>query len=475
MSNISYPTKTVAGGGSTEYQEGNSLPAAELQADFDAIANVVNGNLDEDNLSGGTQIPNSKLAEIDGTKVADHWDSAANARAVTSPGDTATITSSPATNLEEELERIRYRIEALQGYRSGSILWDSGGSPINASWVEPPIRGENLLENSGFEVFSGSSGDAPDGWTESGTIATSAIEAAAFPVAGADKRSLNITTSGSTAGGISQTITGLRSSTKYLFGVKYVRTGGTLSFSTSGGLASGNYQDPTTTDSSTSASVQVTQMIVQSTSMAADITVTIQETTGTSGDFNVLQAWFYEINDDFPNPHLSIPTQEASHSTEITNLPTTFATAAGDWDSEWTTDSNLTLSQYIPGPGYRLIYTASVQWASGAVTDTNQHYGFRLRMDDGSASTVDGPYFYTADPHGTSLPRSAGVVHLEHVVDNATPGATYEFSYQVTAYDTGTTATRPRLHPLIDPSLGGSVTGETIQSTSRARLRVERM
>jgi len=474
MSNITYPAKTVAGGGGSTYVEGNSLPAAELQADFDAVANVVNGNLDEDNLSGGTQIPNSKLAQIADTKVDDYSADATEAAATSTPGDSATLGSNLATDLSEEIEHLRYRIHANAGYKTGTVYRNSSGTNVTARWVEPPIRGRNLIYNSGFEVFSGASGDAPDGWTEAGTLASTAIEVPANVETGIEKRSLAITTDAASEG-MSQTIGGLRSDTKYLIAVKYFRTSGTINFAATGAIPTGDYQNCVITDSSSSG-VQVASMIVQSTSAAASITLSITESTG-SGDFNLVQAWMFELNDDWPNTLPDIPTQTASASTENQTLPTTFNTS---WDSNWTTDTALSLSQYVPGPGYRLIYEAQIQFAgdpnsAGGGPDVAAHFGFRLRMNDGSDSTVDGPYFWTVDQDGVGYAGHVSVMSLRHVVDNATPGVTYAFSYQVTAHSAGSTSSRPRLHPLVNPTASGTATGNTIQSVSRARLRVERM
>lgn len=474
MSNITYPAKTVAGGGGSTYVEGNSLPAVELQADLDEIANVVNGNLDEDNLSGGTQIPNSKLAQIADTKVDDYSADATEAAATSTPGDSATLGSNLATDLSEEIEHLRYRIHANAGYKTATVYRNSSGTNVTARWVEPPIRGRNLIYNSGFEVFSGSSGDAPDGWTEAGTLASTAIEVPANVETGIEKRSLAITTDAASEG-ISQTIGGLRSDTKYLIAVKYFRTSGTINFAATGAIPTGDYQNCFITDSSSSG-IQVASMIVQSTSAAASITLSITESTG-SGDFNLVQAWMFELNDDWPNTLPDIPTQTASASTEVTNIPATVASGT-DWNTQWTDVSTLALSQYVPGPGYRLVYEASIAWAS--VLNSQQFFfGFRLEQDNGSTSIVDGPYIEVDDDVSLGETNGASTMRLTHIVDNATPGLTYTFTPQVTAADSASgVGSAPRLHPLVAVTAQGAASAGSntaIQTTSRARLRVERM
>lgn len=473
MSNITYPAKPVAGNGTSEYVEGQSLPAAELQADFDAIATVVNGDLDEDNLSSGTQIPNSKLVDIDGTKVVDHSDSATTAALATSPGDSATLGSNLATNNEGELERLRYRIGRNTSF-PGAQYRNSSGTDVDVAWVEPPIVGPNRLANSGFEVFTGSSGDAPDGWTEVGTITTSAIEAAATAATGADKRSLALTMA-SSGGGISQTVSGLRASTKYLFGVRYFRTSGTVAVSTTGGLGSGNYQNPTISDNSTSG-IQTVQIVVQTDTSGTDMVFRVLSG-ASSTDFNVVSVWCYELNEDFPGFEYSFPVQEATVSSEVTNVPAT-VNSATDWATNWTDIPSLDLSQYVPTQGLRLIYEVRISWAS-VLNDSQSFFGFRLELDDGSTSIVDGPYVEATDTFGTSEVNQVSSIRLVHVVDNPTPGSTYTFTPQVTAADSAAaTGQAPRLHPLISITSGGATSvgsNGNIQTESKARLRVERI
>ena len=470
MATYTRPAKTVAGDGTTAYVDGNKLPAAELNADFDNLITVINGQLDSDNISSSANIPNSALAEIDGTKVADHAEDDATFLTATSAGDS--FNTSRPTNLEGELERLRYRIKANNGYFTEQKATNASNSLTTLGWTEPPIAGPNLLLNAGFEDNAITDQDPPTHWTEEGTLTASSIEGAvaAHDTYGGHKRSLRFT--GAASAGISQTVQGLKAETKYLFGAAFFLTTGGLTLRTAGGLAASNaYQDPSETYTTTGSSVVVRNFVVQTDSSATDIKVELLGSTS-SNDINILGCWFHELNEAAPAQLPHIPTQTASASTEVSNLPTTFDAS---WDSNWTTDSSLSLSQYIPSPGYRLIYESQIQWDSGK-TDTTFHYGFRLRMNDGSDSTVDGPYFVSQDEHGTGRAVAGGVINLRHVVDDPTPGVTYAFSYQVTAYDDGiATSTRPLLHPDFTPTRTGGSAGSSIQSTSRARLRVEKI
>ena len=468
-------TRGTKAAGGTAFVDDTTAEAAEVNTDFDTLYTLVNGNIDSDNISASANIPNSALVEIDGTKVSDHSDNAATAATTSTMGDSSTLGANLPTDLEEEIEGLRFNSARAKGWNGTIQYMDGAGSMQDVEWVEEPMMGPNLLVNSGFEDDSLTSGDVPPGWTEVGTLAASGNENAP-DVNGTHARDFRFLTDAS-GEGLKQTVEGLKVSTKYVFGVTYYLTTGGVSFLTNGGLGSSNeYQDPTYTDTTTGAGTKTVQVIVKTDSSGTDIDFEIQGTTSSS-DINVVEAWVRELREDKPAEIPTGFTQTASHSTEVTNLPTTFDTS---WDSNWTEDTTLTLSTYVPGPGYALDFDAQIQWAtesdSTATEDTVFHYGFRLvRNDSGGDTVVDGPYFVSHDQHGSTDVRRSGVIRLTDRFDTPTPGETYEYSYEVTAYNSSGTDTRPRLHPLINPTVTGVVTNDTIQSTSRSRLRLERI
>jgi len=310
--------------GGQSFVDDTDILASEVNTDFDRLYTLVNGNIDSTNISSSAAIPNSALAEIDGTKVADHADNASTYETRTSAGDTAT--PSLPTDLEEEHERIRYRIERAGRYASAQYT-DSDDTNQTVSWTEPPIQGGNLLVNSGFEGAD-PAGNAPYGWTEEGTLTDSELAAAAA-ANGLYARHLTLT--GDTSTGISQTVSGLKASTKYLFGCVYVRTAGTVLIETTGGLAAGNdYQDSSVSDNSTSASLQTVNMIVQTTGTPADIDFRIM-CGANSTDFDVVEAWCYELNDSRPADTPTGLMQTATHNTAET-LPSTFTGSQWNWE-----------------------------------------------------------------------------------------------------------------------------------------------
>jgi len=475
MATYTRPAKTVSGDGTTSYVDGNKLPAAELNADFDNLVTVINGQIDSDNISSSAGIPNSALDEIDGTKVADHAEDDATFLTATSAGDS--FSTSRPTNLEGELERLRYRLKANNGYFTEQKATNASNSLTTLGWTEPPIAGPNLLLNAGFEDNAITDQDPPTHWTEEGTLTASSIESAvaAHDTYGGHKRSLRFT--GAASAGISQTVQGLKAETKYLFGAAFFLTTGGLTLRTAGGLAASNaYQDPSETYTTTGTAVVLRNYIVQTDSNATDIKVELLGSTA-SNDINILGCWFHELNEAAPADLPHIPTQTASVSTEVSNIPATVDSGT-DWNTQWTDVSTLALSQYIPSPGYRIVYEVTIAWAS-PLSEATYFYGFRLEMNDGSDSYPDGPYIENYDPSGASVGSSVGTVTLTHTVDECVSGTTYVFTPQVTAADSaGDALAAPRLHPLITVTQNGSASAgsnSTIQTTSRARLRVEKI
>lgn len=466
MSTLAFPAKTVAGSGTTSYVDGQSLPASELQADFDAVALIVNGDLDEDNLKSATQIPSSKLAPVEPDNIDDHAGNAATFVTQTTPGDTGT--PSLPTHLAGELERIRYRLQSLNGYRTNVKYFTAADAEADASWIEPPVVGSNLFKNSSFEKAPASSGDPPDGWTEEGTLAGSAMSAIATTLVGKEKRAFGITCSASPGDGISQILTGLKGSTKYLIGVEFSRTMGGLSVSTAGGLASGSaYQDFTISDSATSGITKM-QGIVQTDTAATDLTVSMVGTTGSDLIFFV-SAWAFELGDAAPNYTPHIPEQVVTIATQSGKIPGAGTFPAG---FTWENISGLSLSQYIPSPGYRLVYEVQIAYTGpkGAAVSAlyEAEYGFRVQMDDGGGAVdVDGPYLIYSSTNGPDELAFGGLIAMKHVVEFPTPGLTYAFTTDAGAYNDGTRDMQMVISPLS--------TASSVQSISKARLFVERI
>lgn len=443
------------------FVDGTTAAASEVNADLDTLYTLVNGNIDNANIKDGAAIDPDKLAEVPQTKVGDYAADITEYGDTTTPGDTGT--PSLPTSLQEELERLRYRIGANRSFLANTSYMNSSAAVTAAAWFEPGIVGRNLVPNPGFETHSAGTPNAPDKWTLLGTPSVVAIENPAHPDAGLEKRSLNIVTDAS-AEGVSVTVAGLKASTKYLVGMAYSLTTGQVNLNTSNGLASGAYQNLLLPDSSAAASsVEVLNGIVKTTSTPAPITIAIFGS-ATGADFNIHYVWMYEMTEAYPAELPSIPVQTALYTTADDTVNNTGAGA-------WSNRADLSLSQYVPAPGYRLKYEVTLCFRSPTVGSRAEHeYAFRLQqnIDAGGATTVEGPYAWRMNTSSNDF--DGGTMSLSYVLDNPTPGSTYAMTTDVWTKGNGTDDSDDII---FNPTLGTA--GDTLATQSRARLVMERL
>lgn len=443
------------------YTASTIIDPDEVNADFDTLYTEINGNLTTANLSGSAAITNAQLADIAPSKVLDHADSDTEYMTGTSPGTTAVV--SRPTSLEGELERIRYRFLA-NNHTLFAQYMDSSGVAQSLGWVEPQLTGPNLLPNNGFEVkTSATATNAPDGWTATGTPTGLTIVTTAENAVGTDKRALLVATDAANEG-LEVTVSGLKSSTKYLIGMAYVRVSGTVALQTTGN-ASGAYQNLNLSVAA-GTTVAYLQGVVTTDSSGNDLVVKILNTAAGANTFRVYQCWMYEMRDQttFDLPH--IPTQTATDITAST-LPTTWTGSGNTWRTDSLT--SLSLSQYIPYRGYRLTYEVSVPFADADAADDREGclvYGaILLQIDSGSTDVVRGPICYRQqnDTANEDL-FAAGTITVKYVVDNPTPGSTYNFLFRLGVFD-NSNYEQVSVPPVI----------ETVQMEASATLTVERL
>ena len=467
MANITRGTKA---NGTTEFVDDTAALASEVNTDLNTIYNEFNGGIDETNLSGSIAIPNSALVTVDGTKVADHSDDAATAATATTPGDTATLASNLPTNLEEEIEALRYRIGTARGF-TAATYYPSGGSATDVSWSEPPISGPNLIVNGGFEQGDSlTSTEAPTGWTLIGTPATTSIAAAATDslTEGSLKRTFNWTTDGAQEG-IVQTLTGLKTSTKYIASVRYFKNSAdNFTLNITGAATSTDYENPTFVDDVASISTEYTTANVIFITGSTGPTVNVRiYSTDTSADMSIASVTVHELNEEIPVTVPHIPVLTATHDTAEA-LPNTTAWNAGSGGWVWETVGELALSQYVPCRGYRLVFECQLSWTNTNPGTSNlQRHGIRAYLDTGGgAAVVDGPYLVSSGgTTGVANSTWGQIATLKYYVDNPTPGLTYAFTVEVGGYNQSSTDAQLSLNPLING----------VQSISRSWLRMEKL
>ncbi len=448
-------SKSAKQGGGTDVNDTETAVVDDVNLDMNVIFTEINGEIDDANIDGS--------ADITLTKLGDHASSNAVFLSTgTSPGDTASPTK--PTDASLEFETLRYRIAANQSYTNGLFYTNTGGTvTATDGWLEPPIVGRNLLPNPGFEDGNHTTDTAPDGWTLINSPDVD-IEAAAYPAAGADKRSLNIVATGTADEGILATVTGLKASTKYLIGMAYTLTTGEINLDTTGTLSSGDYQHLALNSATDSAGTTVAyrQGIVKTDSTPTDVVVRILSTQATD-DFNLIYVWMYELSDDAPIEAPHIPMQTATYTTADDDQQNVGAGA-------WETKTDLSLAQYVPHEGYRFFYEVTLCFTSDTPSSSAGHsyFAFRIQqnIDGGGATTVEGPLSWRVTSGGATTNQIGGVVNLKYIIENPTPGASYAFTVDSWVEGTGSTINTITFNPTVN-------TGITTQSS--AKLYTERI
>ncbi len=449
------------------YVSGATISPTQVNANEDALYNAINGNLDEDNLSGSTQIPNSMLETIEPSIVDAHSDDEAEFLTATSPGDTGT-TSLP-DKLSDELERLRYRFLA-NNHLISAVFTDSAGVQQSIGWIESAPVGPQLFVNNGFEVkTSAVAGDAPDGWTLEGTPTSFVITAPglAIPAAGLNKKALRTTYRTTANEGLKQVLKGLKASTKYIVGATYARVSGSPSvkITTTGALASGDYQNLNVAASTVGTAVAHFQSVFQTTTAGGDVTVKFINGNAAADVIDYYQVWAYELKDSTNLGYAHIPMQTATDVTAST-FPSTWS-GGGSWRTD--TLTSLSLTQYVPATGYRFIYDVTVPYAAEDAADSREGcrvYGaILLTIDAGATNVVSGPVCKQIRNETAGADTAiADTFNLQYIVENPTPGSSYAFAFRLGVYDDSDYE-----QVSVPPSLGGQ------QMEARATLRVERL
>lgn len=327
MATISRPAKASAGGG-TSYLPNTSINSSEVNGDVDTIVNDYNGNITDANMAA--------VAAVNGSKIDDHSDTNAIQATATSPGNSGS--ESLPTQMEQEIERLRYKLEELNlGVDADRV--DASGV-VDCSWIDLPYRGPNLLRNGDFSSQTGGAGTAPDGWALVSGPTTVAIQAS--PASEGDANEVRIVANASLAEGIQQVVSGLKSSTRYLIAARMRVNVGTMRLRTLGADSASSFRNIDI--SSTSTSFVTLKGVVQTDATPTDITVQLlSDADATLDDFDTTHVGMWECNTD-------VIGSGGSHtilSQNTTNTVDHYTTAAF-------VDSGVSAAVTVPGPGYEI-------------------------------------------------------------------------------------------------------------------------
>lgn len=388
------------------YTDGETIDAARQNSNEAAIYNEFNGNIDNVNIKSA--------AGIDIEKLDDHSATNTEARAYTSPGTSGTPTK--ATTALAELQQLRFQLKASM-VGANVKLMDNTNALIDAGWQEIPIRSQNLLSNASFDIYTGTdgaAGDAPDGWTLVGAPSVSSTDCDAIHGSGLKY----VITSGGGVVGITQTISGLKASRRYLIGVyrKVTNVGasGGMQLVVAGALGSGNdYQSVTDENTSTDSISTAMAVIVQTDTIPSDLVVTLR-TKATLDQFEVDDAFCYELglNKSGAYGHL-IQSVQDNTSSVVSNSATPAFTDFPNLDS---------ITMRCPGPNYIMRCTAKVCVNIDNTTGSANTRGTTVRFNvDSSDVTADEMAAENINNHNQTFTLSATIYRTptpgtDHVV-----------------------------------------------------------
>lgn len=271
--------------GTTDFLSGTTAIADEVDADFDTLYTGVNGNIEDVNVKAA--------ADIDPSKIGDYSATDAESRVETAPGTTAS--PEKATTLEAELARLRYVASRANVGVAPQYLAADDSTLVDASWMEPPIVGRNLVQNANFTQTNLVSGDSPFFWAEIGTLLTSTLQSTENSEG--DGFECSLVADGAAVAGISQTIIGIKGSSKYLVGFRIKSVVNDATVFVAGGLGSGNAYQDFSIDTSSTDYVTISG-IVQSTAAGASLVISCQTAGATNDAIDVDHAFVYELADD---------------------------------------------------------------------------------------------------------------------------------------------------------------------------------
>lgn len=439
------------GTGTTAFGDLTTIEASEFNCDFDALYTLVNAQLDNDNIASGAAIALSKLNLTDAILNA-HINSAANilfSKMLQTPAsgvdgsvngldadiiddysqnDTEqAITTDPgtsdnstlATNLEEEIAQLRYKIEQLTIGASTTIVSAAAATGTNATWMDGPVRPWNMVKNGGFDVWTAAANAAGDGWALELTPDTATTSKSAGDDYGEGKGIL-ITGNGGATEGIKQTLDALKASTRYLARVAVKPTAGDSCRLVTTGADTNQLSVDTAADNA----FEVIAGTFETDGTPTDVILKLVAVA--DGDICLFDdAAVMEINAD------PVPRGPKIHCYDSTN------TAGEDFFNIAATlkDTALTCSVTPPGPNWMITVNAKLHAENGG---TGQD-GFvaNLYENCGSKIIVDqhGSYAAAEDPAGPDMYTDTTTASLFHINDSPTPGTTCTYTMEGTGVD----------------------------------------
>jgi hypothetical protein len=398
-------------GGGTAFVDGRTAVASEINCDLDAIVTQVN-DLDNDNIAAAAAILFSKMDQspglMDADIVGDYSTDDAEADNSSDPGTAESNTL--ATNLEEEIKQLRYKIEQLTVGTSAGAVASSAGTDTDAHWIDGPYRLGNHVYNGSFEMVNTLAiGADGDGWTRVLTPTTLAQIALVETEDGGAGNGLQIIDTAAALAGVKQTLDGLKSNTKYLLIGRVQDDTGTCRMTTTG--ADTNELSLTSDDSGNWQILSGTFETVADPT-GTDIVISLLAV-AQSDDCTFDEIGVYEINTD-PVPLPSIVIEQICAVGDHVlgdNPPANFDGTA------------VAIAVTPPGPNYNIEVHgfAHVEFGAGNT------YTAELAIDENG---TDQRTAYAKETNGAAE-TSAHPISVHWVNRAPTPGTTYTYNLQL--------------------------------------------
>lgn len=398
--------------GTTSWNDGDVLYAAELNTDEDTIYTEFNGNIDDDNVKAAAGINPTKINDLSADSTA--------ARVETNPGVSGS--ESLATTISGEIQRLRYVVHA-RGLGTVAQHYNGSSTPT-LYWGDQSVRGPNLARNGSFELKTGGSTTAPDGWTKVGS--PTSLTQVATDVSNGTGYCLRVLASGASQG-VSQTFKKLKASTAYFVQCRFSVTTGSMRLVTTGADVTTNFRNVDITKTGSTWGTVAAVILTDST--PTDIVIEFLSVANLD-DFYVDNVEFYEMGREIASRPGYLATRQSSTNT---GALTNGVFPSGDALSRAVT---------VPGPGYTIRVTAACRFNMTAVT-TLGNIAFTLNETPASTGTptaVDVGDGYIAKADANTGAGGFSTVSLGYLNTAATPGETYTYSVNqtVTAGVTGT-------------------------------------
>jgi len=344
-----------------------------------------------------------------------------------------------ATNLEEEIAQLRYKIEQLTVGTNATAVASGDGTDTDAHWIDGPYRPGNLIYNGNFDSLNTLAiGADGDGWTRVNTPTTLEAIALVESEGNGDGNALRIIDTADANSGVSQTLDGLKADTKYLLIARVQDDVGTCSVGTSGADT-----NELTLVSDDSGNWQTLSGTFETDSTPTDVTIQILAVTA-SDDVSVKFVGVYEINDD-PLP------KGSDVVVQVTSTDTTAIATGGTLTPIKATggasDLSVAVTPSVPGTIIEVTGLLVISSSTANARDTS------VQIDENGSNV--GPLVGTHTTH-TGDVRS---VPVHYINTSPTPGTTYTYKLDAET-DTGAI------------TQGGSINGNTLESYIQVRMTV---